>query len=160
MEEVSGMTSEKANDNTSAPKIPIKRGRLVSIIIIAALFLIGIVQTLTGSTGVVSTEINDEYLGVSGTYGDPVFLKLDTISDVQLVDTFDFGTCIDGEETGNTVSGTYSCEEYDEYIAHAYINKPCIIVHSPSGVLVFNCGSASNTEKMYDQLTAAADTVK
>lgn len=157
MGEVSGMTYKKANNDVSETQTPKKRGRLITIIIIAALFLIGIVQTLTGSTGVVTTEINDQYLGVSGTYGDPVFLKLDTVSDVQLVESFDFGVCIDGEETGNTVSGTYSCEEYDEYVAHAYIDEPCIIIHSPSGVLAFNCASASRTEKMYDQLVSAID---
>lgn len=140
--------------NISADKAK-RRRRFLPTIIIVALFLFGIFQALTGATGVVNTEINDQYLGVSGTYGDPVFLKLDTISDVQLADTFNFGTCIDGETTGNTVSGTYSCEAYDEYTAHAYIDEPCIIVHSPSGVLVFNCGSASYTQKMYNQLIEA-----
>lgn len=134
---------------------PHRRGRLLTILIVAALFLIGIIQTLTGAKGVVTTEINDQYLGVCGTYGSPVFLALDTISDVQLVDTFDFGTCIEGEETGNTVSGTYSCEEYDQYTAHAYTEDPYIIVHSPEGVLVFNCGSTSSTKKMYNKLAAA-----
>lgn len=136
-------------------KIPQARGRTVATLIIVALFLIGTIQALTGSRGSVTTEINDQYLGVDGTYGDPVFLELATISDVQLVESFDFGTCIDGEETKNTVSGTYSNEEYKSYTVHAYTKEPCIILHHPDGVLVFNCGSDSHTEKMFNQLNEA-----
>lgn len=146
-------TSEKRTEQP-APK---KRGRLLSWLIVAALFLIGIVQALTGSKGYVTTEINDTHLGVSGTYGDAVFVALDTITEVQLVDSFAFGTCVEGEETGNTVSGTYSCDAYGEYTVHAYTDDPCIVLHTPDGVLVFNCGSDSKNEKMYDQLVQAVN---
>lgn len=134
-------------------KIPQAKGRKLAAVIIAVLFLIGIVQALTGSRGFVTTEINDTHLGVDGTYGDPVFLELSSISDIQLVDSFDFGTCIEGEETKNTVSGTYSCDKYKSYTVHAYTKESCIVVHSSNGVLVFNCGSDSHTKEMYEQLT-------
>lgn len=142
--------SEPQNNNTSQPK-----GRKWAAVIIVALFLIGTVQALTGSKGFVTSEINDQYLGVDGTYGDPVFLELTTVSDVQLVDSFNFGTCIEGEETKNTVSGLYSNAEYESYTVHAYTGKACIILRHPGGVLVFNCGSDTNTKKMFNQLTAA-----
>ena len=148
---------EETNDQNQRKVSALKRGRLVTVLIVAALFVIGTVQTLTGSKGAVTTEINDEYLGVCGTYGSPVFVKLDTITDVRLAESFDFSGRVDGEETGNTVSGTYSCEEYGTYTAHAYTESPYIILHSPDGVLVFNCGSRSSTEKMYDQLVQAAE---
>lgn len=159
MEEAAKMTNKSLTEDQNA-KNPQAKGRKVATIIIVALFLIGIIQALTGSRGFVTTEINDQYLGVDGTYGDPVFLELASISDVQLVDTFDFGTCIEGEETKNTVSGTYSCNEYGTYTVHAYINEACIIVHSPDGVLVFNCGSDSHTEDFYTQLAEAATKAK
>lgn len=147
---VTGVAAEK-----QPPKIPPARGRKLAITIIVALFLIGIIQTLSGSRGFVTTEINDRYLGVDGTYGDPVFLELITIMDVQLVEEFDFGTCIEGEQTKNTVSGTYSTPEYGTCTVHAYTGELCIVVHSPSGVLVFNCGSDSHTEDMYKEIAAA-----
>ena len=150
------MTNKPLTGENQESKIPQARGRKLAAIIIAALFLIGIIQALTGSKGFVTTEINNQYLGVCGTYGEPVFLALNTITDVQLVDSFDFGSCIEGEETKNTVSGTYSCTQYDKYVAHAYLDEACIIVHSSSGVLVFNCGSDSHTEDMYAQLAEAA----
>lgn len=137
------------------PKRPffLNKGQITAAVIVAALFLIGAIQALTGTKGFVTAEVNDQYLGVDGTYGDPVFLELASISQLQLVDPFDFGDCIEGEETHNTVSGTYSCPSYGEYTVHAYTGKPCIIVRSPDGVLVFNCSSDSRTEKLYAQLT-------
>lgn len=154
MEEANTMTGTPLTEGQKTKPLQAK-GRKAATIIIAALFLIGTIQALTGSKGFVTTEINDQYLGVDGTYGDPIFLELATISDVQLVDPFDFGTCIEGEQTKNTVSGTYSCPELGTYTVHAYTDEACIIVHSPDGVLVFNCGSDSHTEDMYEQLTAA-----
>lgn len=152
MEEANKMAGTPESQET---KIPQARGRKFAAVIIVALFLIGILQALTGSRGYVTTEINDRYLGVDGTYGDPIFLELTSISDVQLVDPFDFGTCVEGEETKNTVSGTYSCDEYGSYTVHAYTKELCIVVHSPGGVLVFNCGSDSHTEDMYEELANA-----
>lgn len=156
MEEANKTTNKPSSEGNQQTQIPQARGRKLATVIIAALFLIGIIQVLTGSRGFVTTEINDQHLGVDGTYGDPVFLELASISDVQLVDSFDFGTCIEGEETKNTVSGTYSCKEYGTYTVHAYIDEACIIVHSPGGVLVFNCGSDSHTEDLYAQLVEAS----
>lgn len=156
MEDAVKTTTQSFGEN-QGPKIPQARGRKVAVLIIAALFLIGTIQALTGSRGFVTTEINEQYLGVDGTYGDPVFLELSTISDVQLVESFDFGTCIEGEETKNTVSGTYSCSEYGTYTVHAYTDESCIILQSPKGILVFNCGSDSHTEDLYTQLASAAN---
>lgn len=157
MEEATKMTNKSLPEDQET-KIPQTKGRQFAAIIIIALFLIGTIQALTGSRGFVTTGINDDYLGVDGTYGDPVFLELASISNVQLVDPFDFGTCIEGEETKNTVSGTYSCSEYGTYSVHAYTDEPCIVVHSPSGILVFNCGSNSHTEDLYNQLANASGT--
>jgi len=111
--------------DTRKTAIP-KAWTAIEVLIVVVLFLIGTIQALTGSKGFVTVEVDDQHLRVSGTYGSPVFLKLDTIADVQLVDSFDFGPCIDGETTGNTVSGTYSCEEYGIYTVHAYTSDPYI----------------------------------
>lgn len=147
---------EEANENRGKTTAQ-KWGRLITILIVAALFVIGLVQALSGSKGFVVASVDDQRLGVAGTYDErTVFVALDTITEVQLVDTFDFGACVDGQETGNTVSGIYSCEEFGEYTAHSYTEGPYIIVHSSDGVLVFNCGSRSNTEDLYEQLTEAA----
>lgn len=131
------------------------RRRYVSVAIIIILFAIGSIRALTGSSGFVTTEINDQYLGVNGTYGAPVFWELSSITDIQFTESFDFGTCIEGDSTDNTVSGTYSNDTYEEYTVHAYSKKPCIILHSQDEVLVFNCSTTSNTKKMYNELLQA-----
>lgn len=138
------------------PKSLFRRGRTLSYVIVAALFLIGVVQALTGSRGSVTSQIHEQHLGVAGTYGSAAFLNVTDVTDVQWLESFDFGSCVDGEETGNTVSGTYSCANYGEYVIHAYKEKPCIAVHHPDGVLVFNCSSDKQTEEMYQDLLAGA----
>lgn len=132
------------------------RGRLMAIFLVALLFAIGIFQVLSGSSGFVTAEVDEAHLGVCGTYGDTVFVELSTITDVRIVDSFDFGTCVEGKEVGGTVSGIYSCDAYGQYSVHAYTNVPAyIIVTHPEGVLVFNCSSESLTESMYTKLTEA-----
>lgn len=134
------------------------RGRLVTIFVVAALFAIGTFQTLTGSKGFVTAETDGIHLGVCGTYGDTVFVELSAITDVQLVDPFSYGTRIEGQETGNTVSGIYTSEALGQYTLHAYTDvSACILVTYPEGVLVFNCSSASRTEKLYASLAEAAN---
>lgn len=147
---------EMKSSETTKLRFPVRRGQMVSFVILVVLFLIGTLQSLTGSRGSVSSQVYEQDLGVSGTYGTAVFVDLSTVTDVQLLENFDFGTCVDGEETGNTVSGTYSREDFGEYTVHAYKEKPCIVVFYPDGVLVFNCSSAGNTETMYQDVLQGA----
>lgn len=133
------------------------RGRLLTILIVAALFAIGAFQILSGSRGYITTAMDDTHLGVCGTYGDTVFVELAAITDVQLADSLSYGTCIEGKETQNTVSGIYTNEALGQYTMHAYTDVPAyILVYYPEGVLVFNCESLPQTEKMYLSLEAAA----
>lgn len=133
-----------------------KKGQLLALLVMLALFAIGTYQALSGSKGFVNAEIDAEHLGVCGTYGEAFFVALCDIEDILLTDSFDFGTCIAGEETGNTVSGLYSCAAYDQYTVHAYTDTTsCIVVRHQDGILVFNCETDSLTEKIYDQLVQA-----
>ena len=133
-----------------------KKGRTFTILVVIVLFAVGMYQTLSGSKGVVTTQVDAEHLGVCGTYGDAVFVKLTDIQDILLTDSFDFGTSIADASTGNTVSGLYSCPAYGQYTVHAYTDVTSyIVVSHPDGVLVFNCATDSQTENMYDQLLQA-----
>lgn len=142
-----------ADTNSRVPNP--NRGRLLTVLIVAALFAIGAFQTLNGSRGYVTTAIDQAHLGVCGTYGDTVFVELAAIMDVQLVDSFSVGTCVEGKETANTVSGLYTNAAFGQYTVHAYTDVPAyILVTYPEGVLVFNCESEAKTEKMYLSLEA------
>lgn len=134
----------------------LKKGRRFTIFMVIVLFAIGMYQTLSGSKGIVTAQVDAEHLGVCGTYGDAVFVKITDIEDVLLTDSFDFGTSIEDASTGNTVSGLYSCDAYGQYTVHAYTDvSSCIIVSHSGGVLVFNCANDSLTEDIYNQLVQA-----
>lgn len=101
--------------------------------------------------------MDDVNLGVCGTYGEPTFVALDTIAEVLPTDLLPSGTCLEGEQTGNTISGVYTNETSGKYMVHAYPDVPaCILVTHPEGILVFNCESVSRTEELYSALTEAA----
>lgn len=143
--------------DTELNESPFKKSRLFAILIIAALFAVGLAQVLTGNSGYVTTAVDSQHLGISGNYGDPIFVELDTITSVVLVDSFEFGDCVDGGTVGKTASGIYSCETYGEYLLYAYTNVPAyVIVTYSDGILVFNCPTKASTEKIYQQLLKAA----
>lgn len=134
----------------------LKKGRIFTIFVVVVLFFIGTYQTLSGSKGIVTAQVDSEHLGVCGTYGDAVFIKLTDIKDILFTDSFDFGTSIADASTGNTVSGLYSCAAYGQYTVHAYLDVSSYIVVSHSdGILVFNCATDSLTENIYNQLLQA-----
>ena len=133
--------------------LTLKKGRTLATVVIIALFAIGAIQALTGAKGFVTAQVDDVHLGVCGTYGETTFIKLTDITDVRLVDSFDFGSCIEGETTGNTISGLYSCQAYAQYTVHAYTDvSSCIVVTHQDGILVFNCDTQKLTENIYNEL--------
>lgn len=141
----------------SAPKSDfLKKGRMFTLFLVIALFAVGTYQALSGLKGFVTAEVDGAHLGVCGTYGEAVFVELTDIEEVLLTDSFDFGTCIEGESTGNTISGLYSCAAYEHYTVHAYTDvASCIVVRHEDGILVFNCATDSLTENIYEQLVQA-----
>lgn len=142
--------------DTARESFSLKKGRRFTIFMVIVLFAIGMYQTLSGSQGIVTVQIDDEHLGVCGTYGDAVFVKISDIKDIALTDSFDFGTSIEDASTGNTVSGIYSCDAYGQYTVHAYTDvSSYIVVSYPDGILVFNCVNDSRTEDIYNQLLQA-----
>ena len=134
----------------------LNRGRLVTVLIVAALFAVGAWQTLSGARGYVTVAMDQAHLGVCGTNGETTLVALDAITEVRLTDSLPSGTCLEGKQTGNTVSGVYSNETLGTYTMHAYSDVPaCILVTYPEGLLVFNCDSVSRTEELYASLTEA-----
>ncbi|MGN0977750.1 MAG: hypothetical protein ACI4PH_06815, partial [Faecousia sp.] len=106
--------------------------------------------------GYVTVAMDQAHLGVCGTYGETTLVALDTITEVRLTDSLPDGTCLEGEQTGNTISGIYTNEALGTYTVHAYSEVPaCILITYPEGLLVFNCDSVSRTEELYASLTEA-----
>ncbi len=148
--------SRFAEDNYQAQ---LKRNRWITTLIFILILFFGSLFALRGNSGSVMAQVNDTLLGVVGTYGDPTFVSLDEIEQLQLTETMDFGTQVDGETKDNTMSGVYHNEEFGDYTLHVYHEKaPYIIVKYNGGnILVFNLGRASLTDEMYEDLQNAAD---
>ena len=131
-----------------------KRGVLFSLIFFLILAVIGTVQALTGASGSVMTQVDSGVLGVAGNYGDAEFIQLDTVSNVEMLDSLDIGTCIEGSETKNTVSGVFCNDAYGEYTIHAYTNgSPYIVItYGDRQILVCNAHKAKQTTELYETI--------
>jgi hypothetical protein len=93
-------------------------------------------------------------LGVVGTYGDSVFVAFSDMTRVQLVDSVDFGSMVDGEERKNTMSGLYENDAFGTYTLHVYTERsPYIVLSYGNGnTLVFNQKTAKQTRSLYESL--------
>lgn len=148
------MSSRFDHSNHSGPYAGKSRRSVLFFALL--LFVIGTVLSLTGRQGAVTAQVDVEKLGVMGSYGDPVFIDLDEITEIQLVDEVDFGTIVDAQETGNTMCGTYRSDAYDTYDLYVFMKKsPFIVITygAEDSVLVFNQASERLTKKMYEDLT-------
>lgn len=134
-----------------------KQSRWITGVIVIALLVFGTVRALSGQSGTVTAQVNDTMVGVLGTYGDPEFIPLSEIIDYQMTETVDYGTCVEGEETDNTMSGRYSNDEYGEYTLHVYTDrKPYIVIrYNGEKTIVFNLGSERLTERTFEDLEEA-----
>lgn len=143
-------TSNQNNSRASAGK-----ARRYSLIIIVLIFVFGTVRALSGQYGTVTAQVDEEKLGVLGSYGDAVFIYKDDITQVQLVDELITGTAVDAQETKNTMCGLYENEAYGTYTLHVFTEKqPYVVVTYGDGeVLVFNQANKRQTENIYEDLT-------
>ena len=144
-------------DNTSSQKnfgVFSGKARKYSVIIIVLIFLFGTLRALSGQYGSVTAQVDEEKLGVLGSSGDTVFIFLDDITQVQLVDELVIGSAVDAEETKNTMCGQYENEAYGTYTLLIYTReRPCIVVTYGDGeTVVFNQQSKRLTKNIYEDL--------
>lgn len=134
-----------------------KRSRWITTLFVILIFFFGTLFALRGDTGSVTAQVDTALLGVVGTYGDTVFIPLESIGDFYLTESLDIGTQVDGEVTKNTCSGQFSNEEFGEYTLHIYTDEaPYIVVRYGEGnTLVFNQGRERLTNGIYEDLQEA-----
>lgn len=143
-------TSDQNNTRASTGK-----ARRYSLIIIVLIFVFGTVRALSGQHGTVTAQVDEEKLGVVGSYGGAIFIYLEDITQVQLVEDLMTGTAVDAQETKNTMCGLYENEVYGTYTLQIYTEKqPYIVVTYGDGeTLVFNQANKRQTENIYEDLT-------
>lgn len=135
----------------------IKRSRWITTLFVIVIFFFGTLFALKGSTGSVTAQVDESMLGVLGTYGNATFVALEQINEFSLIEAFEKGEQIEGEETDNTCSGVYRNAEFGEYTLHAYVDAaPYIVVRYGEGeTLVFNQGRERLTRSIYEDLQEA-----
>ena len=128
--------------------------RRIMTMIIVAIFAFGTIQALSGQSGAVTAATDDYKLGVMGTYGETLFISFEDIEDVQLLESLDLGTCVDGDITKNTMSGTFSNDTFGEYTLHVYskCEQYIVIKYDEGKILVFNQGNKRLTDRIYEDL--------
>lgn len=100
----------------------------------------------------VISQISDGMLGVAKGEN-AVIIQLSDITSVELVSDFEIGRLVNGEDAHNDQKWTYHNDTLGEYRFFAYEQIDLyILVHYTDKTLVFNSNSATNTEKVYENL--------
>lgn len=132
------------------------RRRQVTICIFILIFLFGTAQAIYGKGGTITVQTDAQKLGVLGTSQGPSFVPFSDVTELQLLDGLEFGTCLEGDETANTLSGIYENDLLGTYVLHVYKEKsPYILVrYGQDEALVFNQKSEKSTQKVYEDLVS------
>lgn len=128
--------------------------RQFTTVFLLAIFIIATIVALCSRSGSVNAEIDGNQLGVLGSYGGPIFIQFEEITQVRLADAVAFGSMRDGEEKKNTMSGLYENDAFGTYTLHIYKEcDPYIVVSYGDGeTLVFNQKNEKLTRNIYEEL--------
>ncbi|WP_455436214.1 hypothetical protein [Hungatella hathewayi] len=135
-----------------------KRNGRSMLIMTIVFFLAASFWSMSGHDGTIISQVDKEMLGVAGDNGS-VFISMEDILSVELLNNLDIGICISGESGDNVNMGKFQNEIYGEYLLYAYKEAGSYIaVHYGEDVLVFNNRSRKITEKTYEELINASVT--
>ncbi len=127
--------------------------RNMNVIMIATIFIVGIIYFLTTDQPVVQCAIEDETLKLTGLESLEYNIPLDGIFAVEYVEKIDYGTPVEGEDDTRYRSGIWNNELYGDY--YLYINTDNtanIKIDTQDGIYVFNVESDAETESFCEAL--------
>lgn len=116
---------------------------LILVVIFVGVFLYNVINP--GNS--VEFQIDGEDIVLSG-YEDVVYrFPLDSVESFTYVEEMEYP---EGEKV---ICGTYSSEQWGEYILYAYRKvDSCIVAQTESGVYLFNFESNDTTQSLYEAL--------
>ncbi|MDO5861896.1 MAG: PH domain-containing protein [Thermoplasmata archaeon] len=133
--------------------------RSVGIIVTLSVFVAIILVAVGMSIGSVSASIDGDKLVIDATMMDET-VDLDDIVYIELRSDVDYGDRIAGLANSTCLTGDYRSDDYGDYRLAVYKNvSRCIVVHTTSGVIVFNLQSDAATEAFYQELSRAINSV-
>jgi len=84
-----------------------------------------------------------------------VVLPYDAITDCELIEQPDFGTCVEGKDARKYQCGRWENEAWGTYTLCVYTSsKECIVIKTDTEIYVVNMASDSDTEQMFQQIGA------
>lgn len=131
-----------------------KRDLICSLVVVAVVLVISLFR---GSAPVISP--GEFQLTVQAPDGQISYADYAEVTAVSLLDTADYGTCLEGESTGRYFYGSWENEAWGEYDLCVYAKVPvCLVIESGSaGTLVVNCSSAEETEQLFELLQTCCE---
>lgn len=139
------------------PFFATQAGKTVSALLMVVILIV-ILALQLGSGGSIAYEMDDTQLAVACMDRKPVFIPFDSITDVELVETFSMDRTIEAAPWDSGWCGTYENEEYGTFTLYAYSGSGIyIVVKHKDGVLIFNDKSRKTTEKAYKALLKGVD---
>lgn len=127
-----------------------KQNSVANTIIIVVIFVGVFLYNMINPQNTVAVTVDDANLVLSGYEEITYRIPLDTIESFTYVEEMEYP-----EESKSIIYGTYSNEQWGEYIL--YVNgkvSSCIVADTQSGTYVFNYENASTTKSLYDALLA------
>lgn len=125
-----------------------KNSNIANTIILVVIFAGVFLYNMVNPSNMVTIQVEDTDL-VLGGYEDITYsIPLDTINSFTYVEETEYP-----EETKSILHGTYSNEQWGEYILYVNGKVPsCIVAETKSGTYVFNYENESTTKSLYEAL--------
>lgn len=127
-------------------------GKTISALLLVVIVVIILVINV-GNGGSVAYEIDDSNLAVVCLNRGPVFVSIETITGISMVDTFRMDRTVEANSWDDGWCGTYENDEYGQFTLFAYSScGKYIVVEHTAGVLIFNSKTEKATTKAYEEL--------
>ncbi len=135
-----------------------KRGKMIGMIAvwIAVFAVLAIFLRPTKNT---AATAKDGSLVITGRSGYSLSIVYAELTEIEYRDEMDYGTMIEGTDTGKEKSGRWENAELGTYLlcVNAKI-KPCIILRDAEGTKVINYESEKSTEALYKAISEQMNT--
>jgi len=132
------------------------KSTLLWTVIVIAVFTL--VQSIQGGGHSLTAEVDDSRVGIVCDRYDAVFLELDEIEDLQLVDSMETFVPSGGGQDRSFTYGSFESDLYGSVTVMAWTERSkFILIRTADSALLFNCSRDRDTEKTYDEIVSARE---
>ncbi len=104
----------------------------------------------------VTAEVDDTQIGLAVDRYESVFIPLEEVREVRLIESLGEWTSLDGSSDRNFSYGRCSIEEYGEAMLSVYTQKPpFLLIRTENDTYIYNHSNQKETTKDYNAITEA-----